>query len=115
MPESSDPLLKRLREMAIGALEERRGLVAYSRIEAQEMDRMARKVERDALEQIRATLPPASLVPEIAGVRHRLERMDGQLQDLEAAADLPERSRALEHDDITWRAFEDVMALLGIE
>jgi len=114
-PESGDPVLKRLREMAIGALEERRGLVAYSRIEAQEMDRMARKVERDVLEEIRATLPPASTAPEIAGVRHRLERMDALLQELDAKAELPERSRALERDDIIWRAFEDVMGLLGIE
>ncbi len=110
-----DPLLKRLREMAISALEERRGLVAYSRIEAQEMDRMARKIESDVLEQIRATLPPASTAPEIAGVRHRLERMDGLLQELDAKTDVPDRSRALERDDITWRAFEDVMSLLGIE
>jgi hypothetical protein len=110
-----DPHLKRMREMAIAALEERRGLVAYSRIEAQEMDQMARKVERDALEQIRATLPPAAASAEVAGVRHRLERMDEQIQELDAKGELPERSRALERDDIIWRAFEDVVALLGIE
>ncbi|MGQ0550589.1 MAG: hypothetical protein ACT4PY_13075 [Armatimonadota bacterium] len=115
MAPEPDPLLKRLREMAIGALEERRGLVAYSRIEAQEMDQLARRIERDVLEQIRATLPPASTAPEIAGVRHRLERMDGFLQELDAKTDVPEPSRALERDDITWRTFEDVMALLGIE
>jgi len=110
-----DPHLKQMREMAIAALEERRGLVAYSRIEAQEMDQMARKVERDALEQIRATLPPTAASTEVAGVRHRLERMDEQIQELDAKGELPERSRALERDDIIWRAFEDVVALLGIE
>ncbi len=114
-PEAGDPLLKRLREMAIAALEERRGLVAYSRIEAQEMDRMARQVERDVLEQIRGALPGASATPEVAGVRHRLERMDALLEELATKEEVPERSRALERDDITWRAFEDVIALLGIE
>ena len=53
------PLLKQVREIAIAALEERRGLVIYSRIDAQEMDQMARKVERDALDHIRAALPEA--------------------------------------------------------
>lgn len=113
--EAGDPLLKRLREMAIAALEERRGLVAYSRIEAQEMDRMARQVERDALEQIRAVLPEASMSPEVAGVRHRFERMDAQLEELAAREQVPERSRQLERDDITWRTFEDAVSLLGIE
>ena len=61
--QSGDPLLKRLREMAIEALEERRGLVVYSKMEAQEMDRLARQVERDALEKIRTSVPD---IPRIA-------------------------------------------------
>jgi hypothetical protein len=114
-PEVKDPLLKQLREIAIAALEERRGLVVYSRMDAQEMDRLARQVERDALEKIRAALPPMATTAEIVGVRNRLEQMDDQLAALEAREGIPERSRQLERDDITWRAFEEVVWTLGIE
>jgi hypothetical protein len=113
--ESKDPLLKRLREVAIAALEERRGLVIYSRIDAQEMDRLARQVERDALEKIRALLPEVITTAEIAGVRSRLERMDEQIRELDARREISEQSRQLERDDITWRTFEEVVWTLGIE
>ncbi len=109
------PLLKQLRETAIATLEERRGLVVYSRMEAQEMDRLARQLERDALEKIRATLPEIALSAEIVGIRTRLERMDELIRELDAKEDIPEQSRQLERDDITWRTFEEVVWLLGIE
>ena len=109
------PLLKQLRETTIATLEERRGLVVYSRMEAQEMDRLARQLEREALEKIRAALPDISLSPEIVGIRNRLERMDEQIRELDAKEDIPEQSRQLERDDITWRTFEEVVWLLGIE
>ncbi len=109
------PLLKRLREMAIEALEERRGLVAYSKMEAQEMDHLARKVEQEALEQIRSALPEASVLPEIENVLSRLQQMDAQLAELDAREEISDRSRQLERDDIIWRAFEEVVRLLGIE
>lgn len=115
MPEGGDPLLKLLRETAIAALEERRGLVVYSRIEAQEMDQWARKIERDALEKIRAALPAHVGSTEVAGTRARLERMDEQLAALEAKTDLAERSLQLERDDIIWHAFEEIVWVLGIE
>jgi len=108
-------LLKQVREIAIAALEERRGLVIYSRIDAQEMDQMARKVERDALDHIRAALPEALSDPELVGVRQRLHRMDEQVTEIDSKEDIPERSRALERDDIIWKAFEEVVYLLGIE
>jgi malonyl CoA-acyl carrier protein transacylase len=114
-PEAGNPLLKQFREIAIAALEERRGLVVYTRMDAQEMDRLARQVERDALERIRAVLPNTTPAAEIAGVRGRLERMDEQIRELDAREDIPERSRQLERDDITWRTFEEVVWLLGIE
>jgi hypothetical protein len=41
--------------------------------------------------------------------------MDEQLKELEARDDLPERSLQLERDDITWRAFEEIVWVLGIE
>jgi hypothetical protein len=109
------PVLKRLRETALAALEERRGLVIYARIDAQEMDRMARQIEREAIEKIRAALPDDVDLPELAGVRNRLARMDEQLRALDARTEISDRSRALERDDITWRAFEDVVWLLGID
>jgi hypothetical protein len=114
-PDTRDPVLKQLREIAIAALEERRGLVVYSRMDAQEMDRLARQVERDALEKIRGAVPQMIFAAEIIGVRNRLERMDGQLQELDAKEEIPETSRALERDDIVWHAFEEVVWLLGIE
>jgi hypothetical protein len=113
--DAGGPLLKQFREIAIAALEERRGLVIYSRMDAQELDRLARQVERDALEKIRAALPEATVVAEVAGVRVRLERMDEQIRELDAREDVSERSRQLERDDITWRTFEEVVWLLGIE
>lgn len=114
-PEARDPLLKQLREIAIAALEERRGLVIYSRMDAAEMDRLARQVERAALDRIRGALPEASVLPEITSVQSRLERMDEQLRALDVREDIAERSRQLERDDIVWRAFEEVVWLLGIE
>jgi len=114
-PESRDPLLKQLREIAIAALEERRGLVVYSRMDAQEMDQLARKVERDALEKIRGALPHIVATAELTGVRARLDRMDEQIKELDAKEEIPERSRQLERDDIVWRTFEEVVWTLGIE
>ena len=114
-PEPAAPLLKQLRETMIAALEERRGLVVYSRMEAQEMDQLARKVEREALEKIRVSLPDRIDTAEIAGIRSRLERMDEQVRELDAREDILEQSRQLERDDIIWRIFEEVVWLLGIE
>ena len=113
--ETAKPLLKQVREIAIAALEERRGLVIYSRIDAQEMDQMARKVERDALDNIRAALPEVLDVAELVGVRQRLQRMDEQVTEIDSREDIGERSRGLERDDIIWKAFEEVVYLLGIE
>jgi hypothetical protein len=113
--DTAKPLLKQVREIAIAALEERRGLVIYSRIDAQEMDQMARKVERDALDNIRAALPEVLDVAELVGVRQRLQRMDEQVAEIDTKEDIAERSRGLERDDIIWKAFEEVVYLLGIE
>ncbi len=113
--ETRDPLLKKLREIAIAGLEERRGLVVYTKIEAVEMDRLARQVEQDAIERIRGELPEATLIPEVVNVRERLEQMDAQLAELTGKEGVSETSLNLERDDIVWRAFEEVVYLLGIE
>jgi maltooligosyltrehalose synthase len=98
----------------VHALEHRRELVAFSRLEAVEMDQRARAVEREALERIRALLQAIPADQQLEQVQTRLGRMDEALQVLAARQDIQERSRALERDDITWRAFEDISWLLGI-
>lgn len=106
--------LQELRAIVVKALESRRELVAYSRLEALGMDQRARALERETLDQIRTLAPqgPADVV--LHQIRIRLVRMDESLQDLAARQDIQERSRALERDDITWRAFEDISWLLGV-
>jgi hypothetical protein len=116
MSRPAEALLKTLRQTMLEALEERRGLVIYARMEAQELDRLARRVEREALERIRAALPAHGAdLPELAGILSRLQRMDELVRELDAREDIAEASRALERDDITWRTFEEVAGLLGIE
>jgi len=110
-----EALLREVRRAVLQALEERRSLVAFSRAEALELDRLARQYEVEALERVRGALqhlPPKGLA---VGLRNLLERMDEQLRALEAQASIAESSRRLQRDDITWRTFEDVAALLGIE
>jgi len=107
-------VLTQVRTAVIAALEARRGLVAFSRLEAVEMDQHARTVERGALDQIRGLLSNAPVDPELQQVQTRLGRMEEALQGLAAQTNIQERSRALERDDITWRAFEDIAWLLGM-
>ncbi len=107
-------VLTQVRTALIAALEARRGLVAFSRLEAVEMDQHARTVERGALDQIRGLLSNAPVDSELQQVQTRLRRMEEALQGLAAQTNIQERSRALERDDITWRAFEDIAWLLGM-
>jgi hypothetical protein len=108
-------VLEQVRAALAEGMDSRRELVAYSRMEALEMDRRARDAERAALQRVRDLLgdrPAPEAVLE--QVRVRLARMDQQLADLAARTDIADRSRALEEDDITWRAFEDLAWLLGV-
>lgn len=107
-------ILEKLRDTLVNALDSRRELVAYSRLEAIEMDRQARDVERQALESVRSLLPAIAGDPHLQQVKTRLQRMDQQIQDLAARTDIQERSRMLEQDDITWKTFEDIAWLLEI-
>ncbi len=106
--------LESVREIVIKAMEERRGLVAYSRLEAIELDRRAREVEREALEQVRQALPTAPVDEQLYGITSRLRQMVERLEELSAQDGIPERSRGLEEDDVRWRAFEDISWALGI-
>ncbi len=105
-------LLDEVKAALAAALDSRRGLVAYSRMEAMEMDQRAREVEREALERVRTLVPPSPADQRLQQVRLRLLRMDEALQLLAGRAEIADRSRALERDDITWRTFEDISWLL---
>lgn len=114
MPERPKTPLEQARAVLLEAMESRRDLVAFNRMDALEMDRRARQVERDALERIRALPPAPTGGAELQQARTRLARMDEALETLAQRTDIADRSRALEQDDITWRTFEDVAWLLGI-
>lgn len=107
-------VLEAVRAAIVGAMEARRELVAYSRLEAIEMDRRARAVERETLAAVRTLLPGIPGDPQLQQVTMRLQRMDERSEELAARADIQERSRVLEQDDITWRTFEDIAWLLGV-
>lgn len=107
-------VLEQVRAALVSALDSRRELVAYSRLEAIEMDRQARDVERQVLATVRGLVPGISGNPELQQVKTRLQRMDEQLAELTARTDIQERSRMLEQDDITWKTFEDIAWLLGV-
>lgn len=102
-----------IRKILDDAVEQRRGLVAYSKMEAIEMDRRARAVERDALDRMKTLLPAMPAAAVLHQLRTRLQRMEDHLSDLASKEGIAETSRMLESDDITWRAFEDVLELLG--
>lgn len=106
--------LEQVREALVNALDSRRELVAYSRLEAIEMDRQARDVERRALDAVRGLIPGIAGNPDLQQVKTRLARMDQQLEELTARTNIQERSRMLEQDDITWKTFEDIAWLLGV-
>ncbi|MDR7560978.1 MAG: hypothetical protein QN186_06925, partial [Armatimonadota bacterium] len=74
--------LAAVRAVLVQALDDRRGLVVYTRLDALEMDQRARAVEREALEKVRRLLegaPPDRLLEQ---VRVRLGRMDEALAAL---------------------------------
>jgi hypothetical protein len=114
MPEKPKMLLDQVRAVLLEAMESRRDLVAFNRMDALEMDRRARQVERDALARLRGMLPAMASEAELQQARTRLARMDEALDTLAQRTDIADRSRALEQEDITWRTFEDVAWLLGI-
>ena len=110
----SEQLLKRLRDVLSDAMDERRGLVVYSRLQAVEMDRMARRVERDALEKVRGLLPEETDDQRVLGLRNRLRRMQEELDQLDDHAEIRAPSRQMQLDEILWQAFEDIAWMLGI-
>ena len=111
----SELVLKRLQGVVTEAIEERRGLVVYSRLQPIEVDRMARRVERQTIDKIRALIPESTDDQRVAGLRNRLRRMEEELEELEAMADIRDHSRQMQNDEIIWQTFEDIAWMLGIE
>jgi hypothetical protein len=106
-------VLNEVRKIVDDAVETRRGLIGYSKMEAIEMDRLARTVEREALQNVKALLPAIAALPLVHQLRLRLQRMEEHLDELASRQGIAETSRTLESDDIVWRTFEDVLELLG--
>ncbi len=76
----SEQVLQTLQGVVSEAVEERRGLVVYSRLQPVEMDRLARQLERDTLEKIQHLLPEKAADERVLGVQRRLERMQGVVE-----------------------------------
>ncbi|HLW61565.1 MAG TPA: hypothetical protein VKV57_16815 [bacterium] len=111
----SEQVLKRLQGLVAEAVEERRGLVVYSRLQPVEIDRMARRVEREAIEKVRKLIPESTDDQQVMGLRNRLKKMQDELEQLEGLAEIRDQSRLMQNDEIIWQAFEDIAWMLGIE
>ncbi|MGH2349760.1 MAG: hypothetical protein ACRDFT_09890 [bacterium] len=106
-------VVNEIRKAVGDAVEQRRGLIGYSKMEALEMDRLARAVERETLQRVKALLPALPALSVLHQLRLRLQRMDEHLDELASRQGIAETSRTLENDDIVWRTFENVLELLG--
>jgi len=111
----SEQVLKQLHGVVTEAMEERRGLVVYSRLQPVEIDRLARRVERETIEKIRGLLPESTVDQRVAGLQNRLRRMEEELEQLEGLVEIRDQSRQMQSDEIVWQAFEDIAWMLGIE
>ncbi|MDR7415763.1 MAG: hypothetical protein QN193_00800 [Armatimonadota bacterium] len=110
-----EEILTRIRAIVREAAAERRGLVAYTQLQARELDRLARSTEREALDRVAALVPEAAFRPELVQIREALVRMQSALAEIEARTDIHESSRRLARDEVVWETFERVLALLGYE
>ncbi len=110
-----DDSLGRIRRLVSEAMEERRGLVVNAGLRPAEMDRLARRVEREALDRIEHILEGRPESVRAAALRNRLGRMRDELEHLDALGPIEEASRQMESDDIVWRAFEDIAGWLGMD
>jgi hypothetical protein len=111
----SEQVWKRVQGVVSQAMEERRGLVVYSRLKPVEMDRMARRVEREAIDKIRSLLSESSGDQRVLGLRNRLERMREELDDPGGRPGVREHSRQMQVDEILWQTFEDIAWMVGIQ
>ncbi len=110
-----DDALKQIQHMVSEAMEERRGLIVFSRLRPVEMDRMARRVEREALDEIEHLLEHQRADVRTMSLRGRLDRMRDELQQLGELGQIRETSRQMQNDEIIWQAFEDIAGMLGMQ
>ena len=111
----SEQVLKQLLGVLTEAMEERRGLVVYSRLQPIEIDRLARRVERDTIDKVRGIIPDSADDQRVLGLRNRLRKMEEELEQLEGLVDIRDQSRQMQSDEIIWQTFEDLAWMLGIE
>ena len=111
----SEQVLKQLQGVVTAAMEERRGLVVYSRLQPVEIDRMARRVERDAIEKVRGLLGETTTDQRMVGLGNRIRRMAEELDQLEGLGEIREQSRQMQTDEIVWQTFEDIAWMLGVQ
>jgi|DewCreStandDraft_2_1066082.scaffolds.fasta_scaffold05752_4 hypothetical protein len=103
-----------LQRLMAEAVAERRGLVAFSRLGASDLDRMARRAEQEALERVGALLPTSPTEPVLREVSGLLASLQAALRDLEDQQGIREDSRLLARDELVWETFERVAALLRV-
>jgi acyl-CoA reductase-like NAD-dependent aldehyde dehydrogenase len=111
---SEQRLLEELRAVVAEAVAERRGLVAFTRLAAAELDRMARQTEHQALLAVWSRLPEDVRQPPLPQVLDALRAMQRELDELEAREDIRPESRSLARDEVVWQTFERVAGLLGV-
>jgi len=80
-----------------------------------EIDRLARRVERDTIDKVRGIIPDSTDDQRVLGLRNRLRKMEEELEQLEGLLDIRDQSRQMQSDEIIWQTFEDLAWMLGIE
>jgi hypothetical protein len=111
---TEEQIVAQIRTLIQEAIAERRGLVAFTKLEALEMDRLARKTEQDALTRASGLLPEVAFRQEIREIRDAIAEMDRRLAGVEELTGIRDASRALARDEVIWQAFERVAQLLGL-
>jgi uncharacterized membrane protein YccC len=107
-------VVARLQRLMAEAVAERRGLVAFTRLGASDLDRMARRAEHEALARVGALLPAIPADPLLQEVSRLLASLQAAIQDLEGQQGIREESRALARDELVWETFERVATLLRV-
>jgi hypothetical protein len=111
---TEEQIVAQIRTVIQEAVAERRGLVAFTKIQALEMDRLARKTERDALTSAAALLPEVAFRQEIVEIRDAIAEMERQLAGVDQLTGIRDTSRALARDEVIWQTFEQVSRVLGL-
>ncbi len=107
-------VVAQLQQLMAEAVAERRGLVAFSRLAAADLDRMARRAEQEALDRVGALLPAAPGHPVLQEISRLLASLRVALRELEDRPGIREESRSLARQELVWETFERVAAVLRV-